>query len=155
MTLAPNAIACNYGSFNNPKLPSGVTYSYIRTELSRSMWLKGTVTNTNDPSVSNLAAICNATTGSIKYAGGNDFELQFSDLALETYTDGPFTLKQAATDINGTTKLAPDSAVTITVRNTAATNIFPETGNSGVNRAALQTTLGHDVNNINVTFQAD
>ena len=53
--VAPNAIACNYGSFNNPKLPSGVTYSYIRTELSRSMWLKGTVTNTNDPSVSGVS----------------------------------------------------------------------------------------------------
>ena len=52
--VAPNALACNYGSFNNPKLQAGVTYSYIRSELSRSMWLEGTVTNTNDPNVSGL-----------------------------------------------------------------------------------------------------
>ena len=46
----PNAIACNFGSFDSPTLPSGVTYSYVRTELSRTMWLKGTVTNTGSNS---------------------------------------------------------------------------------------------------------
>ena len=45
-----NAIACTFGTFDSPVLPSGVTYPYIRVELSRTIWLRGTVTNTNSPS---------------------------------------------------------------------------------------------------------
>ena len=52
-----NAIACTFGSFDSPVLPSAVTYPYIRVELSRTMWLRGSVTNTNSPSSTGVS-IC-------------------------------------------------------------------------------------------------
>ena len=42
------AVACNYGPTNS--MPVGVTYNYVRIELDRTMWLKGTVTNTGSNS---------------------------------------------------------------------------------------------------------
>ena len=43
-----NAIACNYGPTNN--MPVGEEYKYLRVELDRTMWLKGTVTNSGSNS---------------------------------------------------------------------------------------------------------
>ena len=37
------AVACNYGPTNS--MPVGETYNYARFELDRTMWLKGTITN--------------------------------------------------------------------------------------------------------------
>tara|TARA_Y100000741_G_scaffold364935_1_gene357840 strand:+ start:4481 stop:5476 length:996 start_codon:yes stop_codon:yes gene_type:complete len=65
-----NAIACTFGSFKTPVLPSGVTYPYIRVELSRTMWLRGTVTNTNSPSSTGLS-VCH-TDGSNTQASNSE-----------------------------------------------------------------------------------
>ena len=42
------AVACNYGPTNS--MPIGAEYHYARFELDRTMWLKGTITNTGSNS---------------------------------------------------------------------------------------------------------
>ena len=88
-----NAIACTFGTFDSPVLPSGVTYPYIRVELSRTMWLRGTVTNTNSPSSTGLS-VChtdgsNTQANNSQNAEGNvtvDFTPTLQSL---TFVNGP------------------------------------------------------------------
>jgi len=48
-------IACNYGPTTG--MPSGVTYKFVRIELERTMWLSGSITNTETGTVSQTTCV--------------------------------------------------------------------------------------------------
>ena len=103
-----NAIACTFGTFESPVLPSGVTYPYIRVELSRTMWLRGTVTNTNSPSSTGVS-VChtdgsNTQANNSQNAEGNITANFTPTLQALTFVNGPGNEATIAAGVDNGTK---------------------------------------------------
>ena len=117
-----------------------------------------TLNDTTAPTTALLANICDATTGSIKYAStnggvgndapsGNNFSLVYSNLH-EDYQQfvNPDRLTSNGTKINARTKLNPDFAVVITITNSGSTN--PN------GKSAIDTALGASLDNVTINYTA-
>ena len=121
-----NAVACTFGSFDSPVLPSGVTYPYIRVELSRTMWLRGTVTNTNSPSSTGLS-VChtdgnNTQANNSQNAEGNVTVAFTPTLQQLTFVNGPGNEATIAAGADNGTKTTAntDTSYTTTCVNDAS-----------------------------------
>ena len=108
-----NAVACTFGTFDSPVLPSGVTYAYIRAELSRTMWLRGTVTNSNSPSSTGVAQChtdgSNTQANHSQNAEGNISSDFTPTLQAFTFVNGPGNEATVAAGLDDGTKTTPNS----------------------------------------------
>jgi len=108
-----NAVACTFGTFDSPVLPSGVTYTYIRTELSRTMWLRGTVTNLTSPSSTGVAQChtdgSNTQANYSQNAEGNIANDFTPTLQAFTFVNGPGNEAAIAAGLDNGTKTTANS----------------------------------------------
>ena len=107
-----NAIACTFGKFDS-RLPSGVTYTYIRAELSRTMWLRGTVTNSTSPSSTGVAQChtdgSNTQANYSQNAEGNIASDFTPTLQAFTFVNGPGNEANIAAGLDNGTKTTANS----------------------------------------------